>query len=564
MDLLNPLTFWFIETSMKMRIGIILFLIVFLGQSILLPRVGMTWDEPSSFFIGRANLLFWLTRDRSYVTDIKNPEKFKDQPFQYIFGEDIYPPFPFVVASAFSMVLAERFHVVDVYTAHHMGIVFIGALGVVALYGIGLSIGLSTLASFGLAAIAATYPTIVGQMRNDAKDVPLMSMICIFIFFFLQFINSVKKKEVKKQVIFGFTTAIVLGLTEATKVSAAIMVPIVGLWFLISLIFFPAFRRKMKPLPLRVVEGGLFGALSLATFIFVWPWLWDDPVGKLTIVWNFFKTVGYNMPTLYFGKFFHAGINLPKEYPFALLGVQTPPSVLFLMALGLLLTVFRILKRRDAFAVLPLLWLIIGMGRFFVPGIIIYAKVRHFIDVMPAFFLIVGIGLDEIGRIRIPRLPKGAIAVLLLTIGLVHQIVVSILFFPYEPSYFNVFTGGSKKVADERLFDIEYWASGVKEAMEYIEKTDPGPIGVYGCMMGHVARFYENKTTTVKRYGSLSRYTIVPNSASWFGQAIDFLKTQHELVYTIKRNGADLFYIFRHKAHTVWICGNETLMNYEL
>lgn len=552
------------RNSMKGKIGLFVFLLVFLLQAIAVPKVGMTWDEPSSFFIGRANLRFWLTRDRSYITDLKNKEKFAKEPFQYIYGEDIYPPFPFVIASGFSLVLAERFHIVDVYTAHHLGLVLIGALGVAAIYGIGLSLGFPVLTAVGVALIGATYPTIVGQMRNDAKDVPLMSMICIFVFFFLKFLHAVRNRKHREEAIFGFATAIALGLTEATKVSAAILVPILLLWFIVSFVFFPSFRRKLKPLPLRLIQLILFGAVSLGIFILSWPWLWDDPIGKLLAAWGFFKTVGLGMPTLYWAEFFHAGVNLPKQYPFVILGVQTPPIILVLFAFGILASLYRLIRKRDPFVLLPIFWFAIGIGRFLIPSVIIYAKVRHFIDAMPAFFLIIGFGLMQLEKIHLPwKLRNISVASLCILAAVVYQGIIILQYFPYEPSYFNILAGGSKTVADKHYFDIEYWASAIREGMEYIESQakDPGP--VYACGMAHVARFYETKTVKVVRYPGQAAYTLVPNSLSWFGQAYWYLSERHKLVYTVKRNGADLLYVFQYQPNQLWFCGSETESSYD-
>src|SRR5471030_1132747 len=129
----------------KWHIGIFIAVIVFLLQAIAVPHVGMTWDEPASFFIGRANLKFWLTRDRTYLTDLKNPQKFVGDPFQYVYGEELYPPFPFVIASGTSYIFSEHLHLLNFIDAHHIGLVAIGAVGVAAMYGIAITIGFSPL-----------------------------------------------------------------------------------------------------------------------------------------------------------------------------------------------------------------------------------------------------------------------------------------------------------------------------------------------------------------------------------------------------------------------------------
>ena len=103
---------------MKKYIGVLLAILVFCVQLMLIHGAGLTWDEPSSFFFGRANLKFWLTGNRAYLNDIKSKTLYADSPFFYLFGEDVYPPFPFVVASSFSYVFAEHLHLLTFLDAH--------------------------------------------------------------------------------------------------------------------------------------------------------------------------------------------------------------------------------------------------------------------------------------------------------------------------------------------------------------------------------------------------------------------------------------------------------------
>jgi hypothetical protein len=103
--------------------------------------------------MGRANLKFWMTGNRAYIDDFKNPKLFTDSPFQYIYGEDIYPPFPFLFSSAVSYVSAEKLHLTDIYSAHHIGELMIAALGIWALYGLATEAGLAVPLAAGVSII---------------------------------------------------------------------------------------------------------------------------------------------------------------------------------------------------------------------------------------------------------------------------------------------------------------------------------------------------------------------------------------------------------------------------
>jgi hypothetical protein len=179
---------------MKKFIALFLATIVFCIQLILIHGAGLTWDEPSNFFYGRANLKFWLTGNRAYLTDIKSKTLFVDSPFFYLTKDAVYyPPFSFVVASGFSWILAEHLHLLPFIDAHHMGEVFLDCIGVAAFYGVAVEVGLTIPIAAATALLYAFYPTIIGEMRADAKDVPLMSMIVIFVYFFLRLLKSISR-----------------------------------------------------------------------------------------------------------------------------------------------------------------------------------------------------------------------------------------------------------------------------------------------------------------------------------------------------------------------------------
>jgi hypothetical protein len=104
----------------------------------------------------------------------------------------------------------------------------------------------------------------------------------------------------------------------------------------------------------------------------------------------------------------------------------------------------------------------------------------------------------------------------------------------------------------------------VKEAMEFIAQDSKGkPTLVYPCLLGHLAVLYAAPNVKLTRQPELGNYTIIPNSPSWFEGALEFAKTHHEKVYTVRRAGADIFYVLRYSSAVGWRCGWETVTNYE-
>ena len=538
--------------------GILIATVLFILQLFLVPGTGLTWDEPSSFFFGRANLKFWMTGDRGYVTDYKNPNRFKTDPIKYVYGEDVYPPFPFLVTSAFSYVLSEKLHLLNTIDAHHVGEVVIGAIGVGFFYYLLLEFGFTKRIAGLTTGIFALYPTIFGQMRDDAKDIPLMSMFVISMYWFVRWAKQETRgmrHETGKLIIPTLLFILFFGLTLATKPTAVMLVPIVITWIILSVRNFGVFLKFC-----------VLSSLAVLVMVAAWPWLWDDPVGKLSASWDFFKVVGYRMPLLYYGKMYWAGVDVPKGYPFGILILQTPLEITLLSILGTLVGLYRVVKKRDPWALLVLIWFWGAMARFYLPGVIIYARIRHFIDAMPAFFILVGYGLSWLYellatnyKLRARRIPFNPVLLLGILI-LLHETVVISRLYPYEPSYFNILVGGAKGVADNHTFDIEYWAEGVKEAIEYINSHEP-QARVYTCGLSHLAHFYAKGSTKIVVDGSGANYVIIPNSPSFFGGPLDFHSKNDTMIHTVARDGADMYFVFKRTSSAWWNCGYETETN---
>jgi hypothetical protein len=542
-------------------------LIVVVYQAFLIPRTGMTWDEPSSFFFGQANVRFWQTLDSRYVQDFKNPALFSSDPIQYIYGEDVYPPFALMMFSWVAYLLSQSTGLISLFHAYHLGEVLYSLPGILAFYGICRLIGLKRVVAFLTTLAFVTYPTISNQLRSDAKDVPLMSMIVLTVYLLLRWVVAVKRSQPARY-LWGIITAISFGLTMGTKVSAGIMVPIVVVYLVGLLILSRQFRQGMKPWLLRVFELASFGLVALGVFVLSWPWLWPDIPGRLVQVWDFFKVVGRGMPVLYFGSVYQAGVNLPWHYPIGILLSQTSPLIWPVVLIGVLFAGYRILAKRDIVAWFAIIWLLIGMGRFFVPGVLIYAKVRHFIDAIPAIFIFLGYGIfflqSIVGKWRIKSIQFRYLSFMAIGVVLLHQVLILLTHAPYEATYFSQFAGGTKTVADKHLFDIEYWASAVKEGMEAVDRLSSEPTTVYACTMGHLALFYETAKTQVKGSPWESQYILIPNSYSWFGGPAEHAKVHHDLVYTVRANGADLLWVYKFREPAFWNCGYETTMNYTL
>jgi len=545
--------------------GLFIGLCVFVFQAMVLPRVGMTWDEPSDYLIGRANMKFWQTGDRKYLDEVNNPAFHTNEPMVYTYGAQYYPPFSFTFASFVSHIISEWLHLVTLIDGYHLGGVILGTIGVAAFWYLLVTIGLTGNIATITTLIYALYPTIFGQMRNDIKDVPLTSMMTVAMLGFVKTM-SLWKKHRRSAIRWGIIGAVALGWAAGVKPTAFLVIIASLMWLVLSFIRSRVFRQELKPYGLLVCFLMLLGLLALLSFLSIWPWLWDAAIEKIELVWDFFSTVGVGMPVPYFGKIYFASHDVPWHYPLGILAIQTPIEIVFLAVVGMFVGLWQYIKGKSMWPLLFILWFWVGIGRFFIPHVVIYAKVRQFLESMPAFFVLVGIGLEQLRHLgRLSHLQEKTKKLVPIGVGIViiiHLLIIDIRFFPYEPSYFNLLVGGTKGVTEKRLFDAEYWASGVKEGMEYVNSisSEGNPTSVYACGMKHLAVNYAAPYVRVTDVGEDFQYALIPHSFSWFGYGMDFYKQFYKPVYVIKRAGAELFYVYKKDNPMIWRCGYESPM----
>lgn len=467
---------------MKKYLGVFIAIGFFILQSILIFGAGMSWDEPQNFFNGKKTLRFFLTGDRRLVDTWGDKELFAGDHMAYLYADVHYPPGSNIVGAVVSTVFSDRLHLVNWIDGFHIGEVAIGAVGIGFFYYLGILLGLTWPVAAVTTMVLGLYPTIFGQMRADAKNVPQMSAVIIFVYLFLRFKKSV-------HVWWGMAAVVVLSMIS-------------------------------------------------------WPYLWSDPIGKLTAAWEFFRTIGIGNRVLYLGEFYGAGMNLPWHYPWVIFAVQTPVELIALAIAG-------IFARKDRRVFFIFLWFVLGLLRFMIPGMVIYAKIRHFIYVIPAFFLLVGFGLEWVRNRFSKRIFWGLGAAIL-----THLAWISYTFYPYEPSYFNFLVGGAKQVSQRQLFDVEHWATGTREAMMFINRQ-PGQQYVYGCRLNHLAKLYRGPHVTVEAEPRVGGHVLIPNMPSEFSYALSFYGQFGKPVHTVRRAGADLFYVYRVTDPNTIICGGE-------
>ena len=181
------------------------------------------------------------------------------------------------------------------------------------------------------------------------------------------------------------------------------------------------FRKEERSLSVAVA---IFPAIAIAVFVASWPWLWTDTWRHL---------------------------------------IQSAILVLF----GLF--VYKAVKNRNFYLSAIALW-------FAVPFLYSFSSwkqdgIRYIYQIYPPLSLISAVGLfsfiDAVPWKRYKRLisyslPSAVVFYLLITCLIIH---------PYYLDYYNEVVGGPRNVHKRKWFEIGWWGEGIKEAVDYINKS---------------------------------------------------------------------------------------------
>jgi hypothetical protein len=263
------------------------------------------------------------------------------------------------------------------------------------------------------------------------------------------------------------------GIAIATR-NLAILIPLaVAMIFIIST-FKEIASQKLFPTKHFV---GLMAYLlvSLIATIVCWPWLWEDPFGRLAQSFTVMSRIPFEMYVLYFGQLIST-FDIPWHYAPVWIGITTPLIYLVLFGIGV-------------GAILRQLWIckwgiysnksqlqdLFFLGLFSAPLLAVmilhaslYDSWRHLFFIYPFLVLVAVRGWIVIWAYvkRYQATKIGASAILIS--ALVFNGIWMTRAHPFESFYFNSLAGKNWK----SQFDVDYWSLGVRQALEFVVRHD--------------------------------------------------------------------------------------------
>lgn len=447
-----------------------------------LSHYGINWDEPFHFAKGHAALHYMLTGKKNfldlptYSPKPKGSSDFMDQfgeeskiyleaskskedtssnvrrsfyqsdvwTYEYLTVNKIvgHPEINDLLAALSNFVFYQKLGIMGDIESHHLFEVvasFLIVLAVALLVNYHFGVGPAIVAAFTL----STYPLFFAESHFNVKDPPLAAFfgLTIILFYF---------GIIKKNWRLFFLSAVSFALAIGTKFNAFFAAPIVVLWLIFYLV--TQYRKKKSLRFFRkkglIIAIFLFPLISGTLFFLLSPTFWPDPVGRLETIIDYYRQIGAGTPPE-LSSYLIKGWN---TYPLAWFLTTTPIPVLVLTLVGILVSLYSLIKKADHFLLLILLWFFIPFLRVTIPNTNIYGGIRQIIEFAPAMAILAGVGANVLFRLK--NYSRFFRWVVVASLVFVLWEVFSI--HPNENVYFNQLIGGLSGARDR---NIPFWGN---------------------------------------------------------------------------------------------------------
>jgi len=422
---------------------------------------GVPWDEPRQHLIGRVSVRYVLQR---VAPSRPLPASLPDSPLETFADRDYGVAFeaPAVAMELLLGLTDSR----DVYLMRHLltYLVFLG--GVFAVY----RMATRRFDDWRLGLCAATMlvlsPRFFAEGFYNSKDVVFTACFAMAANTMLAFVT---RPGIRTAALHGLATAVAIDV----RVAAIILVPMT-----LGLGLVEAFKRR-RPFGAQAALAALFLGVGAVIVVLLFPWLWEDPVGRFTsTVRNMSSFQRFSDRVLYMG-----GRVVPDELPWHYLpmwiAISTPLSYIALSLAGAVATVVTFARRHvrlwaDQGEMQDLVFLSLACAPpllVMVTHAVVYDGWRHLYFIYPSLVLLAMRGLMAVWTLARPVRLIGYAVVAGLLVHMAVTTVWMIRAHPMQNVYFNVLAGSEWR----RTYEVDYWGLGNRAAFEYLLAHDPSP-----------------------------------------------------------------------------------------
>lgn len=432
--------------------GACIALLFLIGQLLALPERGTTWDEEETRDAGA-----WNLRMLGQLASGGMPGgvlgTVAGTPGADTFGHEL--PGYYFVADTLRAGLAELLSHWgwSASTSMHLFHTVLSALSLYLLYRLGFVLSRSPLAATGSAIGLALLPKFLGHSQNNPKDLPALFCFVLAVFCVWRVIECGGSRR-------ALVAGLALGLAW-THGPICLAIPLV--LGAASVLLWPGMIRR------RIKEAVLLLVTAVFAAFVCWPWLWPDPVGRLSMIASHLRSPDRENRLLYLGTV-HDWSSVPWHYSLVWLFVSTPLSHLIWTGAGIAATA---LSRDRAVRTL------VGLGSCWTAVLLAadllaplhYDGLRHLLALLPGLGLIVGGGVLAarrwLGRWR-------ELFAALVVASSAHLLWIALTMRPYEDAYLNEVANAWIDGPPEHVLELEYWGSPYREGARWLnEHAEP-------------------------------------------------------------------------------------------
>lgn len=408
---------------------------------------GVSWDEPDNAVFGQQAL-------QAYGS--------LRPPAEWYSSLEPYGPFFAATAEGITRSLLQFRPVWVEAEARHFAYFLAFPLSAAALYGLVRRI-VSPLAALTCTLLLVSQPLLFGHAFINPKDTPFMAFFTAAVWSGLWMLEAVGHpvgggdRDLAKPALFRAAAgSAILGLSTSIRLFAPFAGVLVSAWALVQV------GRKSLTSLVR------YWATAAVVSYLTWPYLWGEPVRRLRESLLVMLNFPWDNLVLYRGLAYPAPA-LPWHYlPFTTLIQLTEPLVAAAV-LGFAIGLVGMVKdpRRIPLYVMFGLWAALPYAVAVIGDVTVYDNSRQFLFAIPPMFLSAALAFEALLRRVRPVLARVGIigAALAPGLGAIGQL------HPFEYVYYNALVGGVQGAY--RQYELDYWGTSYREAMEYVNGVAP-------------------------------------------------------------------------------------------
>lgn len=412
---------------------------------------GVAWDENDQRHIGRVNYQYVFEGNPEFQT-------FKDKDYG-----PVYEMALFAIEKKLDIQDSR-----DLYRFRHMAGHLFYLLGVLCVFWLiqGLY-GQMELSIIGVL-LLLFMPHIYAHSFFNSKDIPFASWYIVSFYA----IWRVFKRQ--RWVDYGWA-AFALGILINLRIVGMLLFAVTLCFLLVDY-----FRdRKSGTSDARSLPKlGVFVGLTAAVVFATWPFLWSNPVGNFAEAVRSMSKFRWDGYLLFKGNTIKSTA-LPLDYLPVWFGITTPVWYMILGFSGMGYAIYRLIKLpRSVFSDTVMRMNFLFLLSFWTPilavwllGAVLLDGWRHLFFIYPSFVFLAIFGLDQVLKTRLKPVALGVALVGILSTG--YFMVKNA---PFQHLYFNFLVNRGEVNKIRKSYEMDYWGTGYKQALDYILERDKSPV----------------------------------------------------------------------------------------